>query len=87
MEKITLERPKETFLRCDDHNKPSDKSKPPVHLEQNNGHYFTWRILCNAPSNARARKNIEAFFIAIMRSSLNEQLDSDGLILFRNGVT
>ena len=50
-------------------------------------HYFTWRILCNAPSNARARKNIEAFFIAIMRSSLNEQLDSDGLILFRNGVT
>ena len=46
----------------DEHNKPSKKSKPAAHLEQNIDHYFTWRILCNAPLNARTRKNIEAFF-------------------------
>ena len=61
--------------------------KPAAHLEQNIDHYFTWRFSCNAPSTARTRKNIEAFFIAIMRPSLNEQTDSDALILFRNGVT
>ena len=71
----------------DEHNKPSKKSKPATHLKRNIDHYFTWRILCNVPSNARTRKNIEAFFIAIMRPSLNEQTDSDVLILFRNGVT
>ena len=31
--------------------------------------------------------NIEAFFTAIMGPSLNEQIDLDALILFRNGVT
>ena len=41
--------------------------------------------LCNAPSNARTRKNIEAFFIAIMGP--REQIDCDALILFRNIVT
>ena len=45
------------------------------------------RILCNALSNDRKRKNIEAVFIKIMRPSLNELTDSDALILFRNGVT
>ena len=74
-------------VRYDEHNKPPKKSKPVAHLEQNIDHYFTWRILCNVPSNARTRKNTKAFFIAIMRPSLNEQTDSDALILFRNGVT
>ena len=53
------------------------KSKPAAHLKQNIDHYFTLfhiisrpLILCNAPSNARTRKNIEEFFIAIMRPSL-----------------
>ena len=31
--------------------------------------------------------NIEAIFTAIMRPSLNEKIDSDTLILFRNGIT
>ena len=59
-------------VHYDKHNKPSKKSKPAAHLEQNTDHYFIWRILCNAPSNARTGTNIEAFFIAIMRPSLNE---------------
>ena len=44
-------------------------------------------ILCKAPSNRKTCKNIEAFFTAIMRPNLNEQIDCDALILFRNGVT
>ena len=88
VEKITLERLKENVsVRYDEHNKPFNKSKPAAHLEQNTEHYFTWRILCNAPSNARTHKNIEALLIAIMRPSLNEQIDYDALVLFRNGVT
>ena len=51
-------------LCYDEHNKPSNKSKPAAHLEQKTDIYFTWRILCNAPANARTCKNIEAFFIA-----------------------
>ena len=74
-------------VRYDEHNEPSNKSKPAAHLEKNKDHKFTWRILYNAPSNARTRMNIKAFFIAIMRPSLNEQIDLDALILFRNGVT
>ena len=74
-------------VHYDEHNKPSKKSKPAANLEQNIDHYFTWRILYNAPSNARTRKNIEAFFIAIMRPSLNQQTDSDALILFKTGIT
>ena len=74
-------------VRCDEHNKLSNKSKPAAHLEQNNDHYFFRRILGNASSNTRTRENIEAFFIAIMRPILNEQIDSDALILFRNSVT
>ena len=68
-------------------NKPSNKLKPAACHEQNIDHYFTWKIICNAPSNTRTGKNIEAFFTAIMRPSLNEQIDSDALILPRNGVT
>jgi len=41
----------------------------------------------NAPVNTRMRKNLEAAIIALKRPFLNDQLDSNQLILFRNGVT
>ena len=44
-------------------------------------------ILCNAPSNSRIRKNLEALFIGIMKPSLNEQTNFDRLTLFRNCLT
>lgn len=44
VEKITLQRPKENVsVRYDEHDKPSKKLKPAVHLEKNIDHYFTWR--------------------------------------------
>ena len=57
-----IEETKRNISVCyDEHNKPSEKSKPSSHLEQNIDHYFIWRILCSTPSNARTHKNIEAF--------------------------
>ena len=55
-------------------------------LKKNIDHYFTRKILCNAPSNARTRNKIEVFFIAIIRPSLKEQINCDVLILLRNSA-
>ena len=40
-----------------------------------------------APINDPVRKNLEASFIVLSRPSLNKQIDSKKLSLFRNGVT
>lgn len=53
--------------------KPSKRSKPAAPFKQKIDLCFTWKILCNAPSNARTCKNTETFFIAITRQSLNEE--------------
>ena len=40
-----------------------------------------------APINDPVRKNLEVSFIVLSRPSLNKQIDSKKLPLFRNGVT
>ena len=50
-------------------------------------HKFDSKILLTAPTNANLRKILESSMIALKQPSLNEQLDFDKLILFRNGVT
>ena len=47
---------------------------------------FTWKVICNAHNRKLARKILEAYFIATMKPSLNDQIDSDLLHLFRNGI-
>ena len=74
-------------VRYSEHNHPSGKSEPSKHLYQNINHVFTWSVICSAPKIDRTRKNLEAFYIALMRSNLNEQCDSNVLTLFRNGIT
>ena len=37
------------------------------------------------PINDHASKNLEASFIGLSKPSLNEQIDSKKLLLFRNG--
>ena len=44
-----------------------------------------WSVICSASKVDRTRKNLEAFYIALMRPNLNEQCDSNVLTLFRNG--
>ena len=48
---------------------------------------FTWSVICSAPKIDRTRKNLEAFYIAIMRPNLNEQCESNVLTLSRNGIS
>ena len=86
-EKNTLQRPQQKFLYVMMNIISPLLSQKQLHLEKRNDHCFTWTISCNAPSNTRTRKNIEAFSVAIMRRILNEKIDSDALILSRNGVT
>ena len=47
------------------------------HLFLNTGHSFNWSVLLSAPKNNRTRKILESFFIAKMKSSLNEQFESN----------
>ena len=70
-----------------EHENPTKKSEPSQHIKRNIHHTFTWKILCNAPTKLRERKNLEASFISLMKPSLNDQVEFKVLTLFRNGVT
>ena len=70
-----------------EHNTPNDKSNPMKHLRDNTDHSFTWKVICNAPNRKLARKILEAYYIATMKPSLNDQINSDLLHLFKNGIT
>ena len=74
-------------IRCDEHNDTSKNSEPAKHLARNIEHEFSWFILERAPVNTLKRRILEACFIKLIAPSLNEQLDNDVLMLFRNGVT
>ena len=50
-------------------------------------HSFTWKVICNAPNRKLARKILEAYFIATMKSSLNDKINSDLLHFLRDGIT
>ena len=62
-------------------------SEPSKHLQNNPDHVFTWKVLYSATLNSRERKNLEASAIAIKKPSLNNQMDTKVLHLFRNGIT
>ena len=74
-------------IRWKEHSEINKISEPSRHLKSNPTHVFTWKVLLNTPINDRVRKNLEASFIALSRPSLNEQIDTKKLLLFRNGVT
>ena len=73
--------------RIDEHEQPNGKSEPSKHIKNNAGHKFDWMILSRAPSHRLKRKILEAYFIKQLNPSLNYQLDSEILTLFRHGVT
>ena len=73
--------------RWSEHNSADNKSEPAKHLADNEEHLFLWSILLAASKDSRTHKNLEAFFIAKLKQSLNRQEVSDMLTLFRNGVT
>ena len=73
--------------RWNERENPNKDSEPAKHLRKFLDHKFDWKILLTAPTSAKLRKILESLGIALKQPSLNEQLDFDKLILFRNGVT
>ena len=86
-ENYTAETKRNVEIRWEEHSDINKISEPSRYLKNNPTHAFTWKVLMTAPINDRARKNLEASFIALSRPSLNEQIDAKKLLLFRNGVT
>ena len=74
-------------IRCDELNDVNKNSEPAKHLARNIEHKFSWYILARALLNTLKRRMLEAYFIKLIVSSLNKQLDNDALMLIRNGVT
>ena len=69
------------------HKNPTEKTEPGRHFSNKIGHMFASKILVPTAKDERTRKNLEALFIAVKKSSLNEQVKSNGLHIFRNGIT
>ena len=57
--------------RWSEPNNPTGKTEPARHLCNNIGHLFAWEILMPALNDKRTGKNLEAFFIAVQKASLN----------------
>ena len=74
-------------VRWKEHEDPAGKSEPAKRLIENVYHQFTWKVLSVAPSHFRRRKILEAFFIALRKPALNDQLEHHSLSLFRHGIT
>ena len=74
-------------VRWREHENPAGKTEPAKHLMENASHKFTWKVLSDASSHFRRRRILEAFFIAIRKPVLNDQLEHHSLSLFRHGIT
>ena len=59
-------------VRLKEHEDPAEKSEPAKLLIENASHKFTWKVLSAAPSHFCRRKILEAFFIALRKSALND---------------
>ena len=87
VQQITSVKQRNVETRWNEHENPNKYSEPAKHLRNFHDHKFNWQILLTAPTNAKLRKIMESSMIALKQPSLNEQLDFDQLILFRNSVT
>ena len=74
-------------IRWDEYNDVSKNSELANHLARYIEHEFSWYVLTRAPENTLKRRILEVYFLKLIVPCLNEQLDNDVLMLFRNGVT
>ena len=77
---------KNVVLRWAEHEDPNKQSEPAKHLKYFPDHQCEWKVLTSAPEYMRKRKMLEAFLIKCISPPLNEQLDTELLVLFRNSV-
>ena len=75
-------------IRWNEHSTGKDKNPDCVkHLNDHFGREFQWFVLSGASKNCLKRKILETYYIKTCQPSLNNQMNSDVLNLFRNGVT
>ena len=74
-------------IRFSEHDNPNKQSEPARHLKENLSHNFAWIIICSAPTKWKPRNNLEKIIIALKRPPLNDQIKTEKLRLFRNGIT
>ena len=85
--KVPLRKKETCFLWSRNRSLSDERKLKRKHLKENLSHKFSWKILFAAPENKRICKILEASEIALKRPSLNKQIESKKLLLFRNGVT
>ena len=61
------------ITRWREHDNLTHKSEPARHINNHVEHEFEWTTLCNASIKDHLRKNLEALFIGVLKTSLNEQ--------------
>ena len=74
-------------LRWAEHEDPNKQSEPAKHFKYFPDHQLEWKVLIRDSQYMMKRKTLEGFLIKSISPSLNEQLDTELLALFRNGVT
>ena len=72
--------------RWSEHNMPCDESNPSKLLNESIAHMFSWKVICNAPKRKLASKILEAYFLATMKPTLKDQIESDLCYLFRYSI-
>ena len=74
-------------IKWGEHNKPTHDSWSKKHLKKSIQNRYYWKILANASTHTRTRKNLKARYTTLLNPSLNNQLKSNNLFLFKNGIT
>ena len=73
--------------RWNQHNMSSEQSYPSKQLNGDITHHFSWSSICRTPVKNFKRKILQAFFITLLKPTLNDPIESDLLHLFKNGIT
>ena len=63
------------------------KIQPSKNFKNNIIHHFNWSDICNTPVKKFTRKMLGGCFIVLLKPTLNDQIKSDLLHLFKNGIT
>ena len=74
-------------VRWREHCSAEKKSEVGEHLLLNPGHTVTREILTNAHKQVNNWKILEAFYIWALQPTLNNQLNTERKVLFKNGIT
>ena len=63
---------KNVETKWNEHNMLSKKSNRSKNLNSNITHHFSWSVICNAPVKKLTCKILEAYFIALLKPTLND---------------